>query len=54
MPREEMEALAAVSAQEDQSCLKLIEVQAVSAQARHPVAWAVQYSRSLVQHGFLL
>ena len=51
MPREEMEALSAVSAQEDQSCLQLIEVQAVSAKARHLVTWGAGCSRSVVQHG---
>ena len=54
MPREEMEALTAVSAQEDQSCLKLTEVQAVSAQACHLVTWGAECSESLVQHGGLL
>ena len=49
MPREEMKALAAVSAQEDQSCLKLIEVQAVSAQARHLGTQGAGCSKSVVQ-----
>eukprot|EP00891_Asterochloris_glomerata_P004258 jgi/Astpho2/4258/Aster-x0199 len=50
MPREEMEALSAVSAQEDQSCLQLIEVQANVDLAWFLKQWEGQYRMEWV-HG---